>query len=396
MCSRPKNPLYRFCDDHRRCGVPGCDRTGDCPSGLPLPWKCPDHKCYVETCYKTRDKLYGYCPDHRCLVSSCFERRVFDSEYCVDHVSTICRELKCREPVHADNRCLIHQICTVKKCNDFRFRKSDGSYWEFCEKHYTENRCTYKGCNNQFRRIKHLEEKLRERQYDCNPPGHPYFDDLQIRHDKLIRDYDDCLARLNESRDEVRILRNTWISGEDNRIWRQEIEDCNARLLVDLEREQKRTEHWERKAIELGRKIDDLECLLAEERLRYPKSDEYVRQIGDLVRKVETLEEELRIERCNHHLYEGRQHEVEKLLCTIEDLECKLKGDHFKIDELIRKVDLLQSILAGEKEKREILLEEIAKRDDCERLRRDDRRRPRRHGSWERRSRDSRPWGSVY
>ncbi|KAK1974546.1 hypothetical protein LZ30DRAFT_670071 [Colletotrichum cereale] len=390
MCSRPKDLLYRFCDDHRRCGVPSCGRFGDCPPGVPLPWKCPDHKCYVENCYNNRDKLYGYCVDHRCRVLSCFEKRVVDSEYCVDHVSKICRELKCRELVHADHRCLIHQKCTVKKCKGFKFKQSDGSLLDFCELHYAENRCTYKDCD---------KEKLRERQYHLGPPGqydhHPHFDDLQIRHDKLIRDYDDCLIRLNESRDEVRVLRGTWISGDDNRIWRQEIEDCNARLLVDLDREQKRTEHWERKAIELGRRIDDLECLLAEERLRHPKSDEYVRQIGDLVRKVEILEEELRIERHNHHLHNGRQHEVEKLLCTIEDLERKLKGDHFKIDELIRKVDLLQSILAGEKEKREILLEEIAKRDNYERVRRDDRRRPRR-GSWERRSRDSRPWGSVF
>ncbi|KDN60268.1 hypothetical protein CSUB01_07723 [Colletotrichum sublineola] len=260
----------------------------------------------------------------------------------------------------------------------------------------TERICFEHSREDQFRRIKDLEESLREKQCDYNPHDHhrPHFDDLQIRHDKLLRDYDDCLIRLNESRDEVRILRSTWISGEENRIWRQEIEDCNARLLVDLEREQKRTEHWERKAIDLGRKIDDLECLLAEERLRHPKSDEYERQIGDLVRKVEILEEELRIERHNHHLNEGRQYEVEKLLCTIEELERKLKGDHYKIDELIRKVDLLQSILAGEKEKREILLEEIAKRDDCERVRRDGRRI--RRGSWERRSRDSRPWGSVY
>ncbi|GKT47570.1 uncharacterized protein ColSpa_07751 [Colletotrichum spaethianum] len=252
---------------------------------------------------------------------------------------------------------------------------------------------------DQIRRIKHLEERLRERQHHHGHLGHhdhhPHFDDLQIRHDKLIRDYDDCLSRLNESRDEIRILRSTWISADDNRIWRQEIEDRNARLLLDLEREQKRTEHWERKAVELGRRIDDLEVLLAEERLRHPKSDEYVRQISDLVRKVEILEEELRIERHNHHLHDGRQHEIEKLLRTIEELERKLKGDNIKVDELIKKVDLLQSILAGEKEKREILLEEIAKRDEYERQRREDRRRPRR-GSWERRSRDSRPWGSVF
>ncbi|KAK2032492.1 hypothetical protein LX32DRAFT_709874 [Colletotrichum zoysiae] len=337
------------------------------------------HTCTIKGCVEIAE--FGvHCHRHRCHWKSCERPCLAGGEYCADHQ---CRRTGCRKIVRVQLGYCTEHCCKIDKCLNY----CDVTSESICFEHSRED---------QFRRIKHLEEKLRERQYDCSPPGHPYFDDLQIRHDKLIRDYDDCLARLNESRDEVRILRNTWISGEDNRIWRQEIEDCNARLLVDLEREQKRTEHWERKAIELGRRIDDLECLLAEERLRYPKSDEYVRQIGDLVRKVEILEEELRIERCNHHLHEGRQREVEKLLCTIEDLECKLKGDHFKIDELIRKVDLLQSILAGEKEKREILLEEIAKRDDCDRLRRDDRRRPRRHGSWERRSRDSRPWGSVY
>lgn len=193
---------------------------------------------------------------------------------------------------------------------------------------------------------------------------------------------------MNASRDEIRILRTTWVSADDNRIWRKEIEDRNARLLLDLDREQKRTEHWERKAVELGRRIDDLEVLLAEERLRHPKSDEYVRQIADLVRKVEILEEELRIERLSHHAHEGRQHEIDRLRRTIEELERKLKGDYIKVDQL-------QSIIAGEREQKDILLEEIAKRDEFERQRREDRRRPRR-GSWERRSRDSRPWGSVF
>ncbi|WQF76802.1 hypothetical protein CDEST_01816 [Colletotrichum destructivum] len=564
MCNRPKELQDRFCSEHRRCGVTGCDRTGDCPSGVPLPWKCPDRefrplgkspgvhdadvqpptdKCYVDNCYKTREKLYGYCLDHRCRVASCFERRTVDSEYCVDHVSRICRELKCREPVHADNRCLLHQRCTVKDCKGFRLSISDGGYRDFCDKHYTENRCTYKGCDNvclkgcrscathkctyegclsfrdnevdaekvfcrehgcggarcyavaafidgggfrpfcrrhtctiagcveiaelgvhchrhrchwkscerpclsggeycadhqcrrsgcrtivrlplgycaehcckidkcvnycdvttdricfehsredQFRRIKHLEDRLRDRDYSHSPLNHhvhhPHFGDLQIRHDKLTRDYDECVNRLNASRDEIRILRTTWVSADDNRIWRKEIEDRNARLLLDLDREQKRTEHWERKAVELGRRIDDLEVLLAEERLRHPKSDEYVRQIADLVRKVEILEEELRIERLSHHAHEGRQHEIDRLRRTIEELERKLKGDHIKVDQL-------QSIIAGEREQKDILLEEIAKRDEFERQRREDRRRPRR-GSWERRSRDSRPWGSVF
>ncbi|TID02330.1 hypothetical protein CH35J_004841 [Colletotrichum higginsianum] len=375
MCNRPKELQDRFCSEHRRCGVTGCDRTGDCPSGVPLPWKCPDHKCYVDNCYKTREKLYGYCLDHRCRVASCFERRTVDSEYCVDHVSRICRELKCREPVHADNRCLLHQICTVKDCKGFRLGISDGGHRDFCDKHYTENR-------------------LRDRDYNHSPLNlnhhvhHPHFGDLQIRHDKLTRDYDECVNRLNASRDEIRILRTTWVSADDNRIWRKEIEDRNARLLLDLDREQKRTEHWERKAVELGRRIDDLEVLLAEERLRHPKSDEYVRQIADLVRKVEILEEELRIERLSHHAHEGRQHEIDRLRRTIEELERKLKGDHIKVDQL-------QSIIAGEREQKDILLEEIAKRDEFERQRREDRRRPRR-GSWERRSRDSRPWGSVF
>ncbi|EFQ35985.1 uncharacterized protein GLRG_11129 [Colletotrichum graminicola M1.001] len=339
------------------------------------------HTCTIKGCVEIAD--FGvHCHRHRCHWKSCEKPCLAGGEYCADHE---CKRAGCRKIVKIQLGYCDEHCCKIDKCLNY----CDVTSESICFEHSRED---------QFRRIKHLEEKLREQQYDCGPPehyDHPYFNDLQIRHDKLIRDYDDCLIRLNEARDEVRILRNTWISGEDSRLWRQEIEECNARLLVDLEREQKRTEHWERKAIELGRRIDDLECVLEEERLRHPKSDEYVRQIGDLVRKVEILEEELRIERCNNHLYEGRQHEVEKLLCTIEELERKLKGDHYKIDELIRKVDLLQSILAGEKEKREILLEEIAKRDDCERLRRDDRRRPRR-GSWERRSRDSRPWGSVY
>ncbi|KAK1467576.1 hypothetical protein CCUS01_07107 [Colletotrichum cuscutae] len=550
MCNRPKDPQHRFCSEHRRCGVVGCVRTGDCPSNVPLPWICPDHKCFVEDCYKTRDKLYGYCADHRCGVGSCFERRISNSEFCADHHSRICRELNCREVIYADHRCFNHQRCIVKDCKFHRFRRPDGGLWDFCEHHYGEFRCTYKdcdkltipgtrccaihkctfegcvnfrdneldkervfcrdhgcgasrcyavavaidgggfrpfcrrhtctiaGCNevsefgvhchkhrchwkscekpclkggeycgdheckrpgcrkiarlqfgycadhcckidgcinycdvtadricyehsrgDLFDRIKHLEKRLRERQHEHihehHDHHHPHFDDMQLRYDKLIRDYDECLIRLNESREEIRILRTTFISPDDNRIWRKELEDRNARLLLDLDREVKRSEHWERKAIEFGRRIDDLEVLLAEERLRHPKSDEYVRQIADLVRKVEILEDELRIERNNHHIHEGRQREIEKLVRTIEELERKLKGDHIKVDELIKKVDLLQSILAGEREQKDILLAELAKRDEYERLRREERRRPRR-GSWERRSRDSRPWGSVF
>ncbi|OLN87447.1 hypothetical protein CCHL11_09123 [Colletotrichum chlorophyti] len=192
----------------------------------------------------------------------------------------------------------------------------------------------------------------------------------------------------------MRLIRSTWHCDDDSRLWRQEMEGRNVYLLADLAREQKRADHWERRAEELGRRLDELECVLEEERHRHPASDEYVRQIADLVRKVECLEEELRLERGNHHLHEGRQREVERLLRTIEDLERKLKDDHVKISELASKVDLLQAMLATEREKKDILFDEIAKRDEYDRVRRERDRRPRRQGSWERRSRPG--WGSVY
>lgn len=215
-----------------------------------------------------------------------------------------------------------------------------------------------------------------------------HYDDLKCRHDKLARDYDSCLLRLNESREEIRILRSTWISEEDNRIWRKDLEDRNARLLLDLEREQRRVEHWERKAGEVLRRVDELEELLAEERLRFPPTDGYERRISELVRKVEILEEELRIERENHTLHEGRRYEVEKLLRTIADLERKLADEHIRsarVDELFKKVEILQAMLAGEREQKDILLEDIAKRDEYDRCYREryERRRWRR-GSFER------------
>lgn len=241
--------------------------------------------------------------------------------------------------------------------------------------------------------MKHLEERLREKQHDHHGHQHHY-DELKVRHEKLARDYDDCLGHLNDSREEIRVLRSTWISAEENRKWRKDIEDRNARLLLDLNREQKRSEHWERKAMDLSRKIDELEVLLAEERLRHSKSDDYLRQIADLLCKVEVLDEELRVERSNHHIHEGRQREIEKLLSTVEDLERKLKGDHFKLAELNKKLDLMQSILAGEREQKEILLAELAKRDEYDRARREQRdRRQYKRGSWERKSR---PLGSVF
>ncbi|EQB58356.1 hypothetical protein CGLO_01415 [Colletotrichum gloeosporioides Cg-14] len=233
------------------------------------------------------------------------------------------------------------------------------------------------------KKIKHLEDRLRGRGYESH-----HYDDLKCRHDKLARDYDSCLLRLNESREEIRILRSTWISEEDNRIWRKDLEDRNARLLLDLEREQRRVEHWERKAGEVLRRVDELEELLAEERLRFPPTDGYERRISDLVRKVEILEEELRIERENHTLHEGRRYEVEKLLRTIAELERKLADEHIRsarVDELFKKVEILQAMLAGEREQKDILLEDIAKRDEYDRCYREryERRRWRR-GSFER------------
>ncbi|KAL0932442.1 uncharacterized protein CTRU02_213395 [Colletotrichum truncatum] len=538
MCRKPKDTHHRFCSIHRKCGVEDCVNRGDCPPTVPLPWMCPSHICRVDDCWKQRHDHYGYCKSHRCLTVNCFERRVADSDYCVDHTGRICREENCREYVHHDFRCILHQKCPVKDCKHYRFRHKDG-LWDHCEKHYHEircvvkncsilclpnsrychlHKCTFEGCLN-FRdnekdidkifcrdhgcevsrcyavaivvtkggggfgpycrrhtctvadcrevcesgrycgrhscqwsscekihldggsfcaehecktagcrkkpklrlgyceehccktdgclnfcdigsdklcfehsrgelhkKIKHLEDRLRGRGHDAQ-----HHEDLKSRHEKLVRDYDICVLRLNESQEEVRILRSTWISEEDNRIWRKDLEDRNARLLVDLKREQHRVEHWERKAGELLRRIDELECLLTDERHRGPPSDMYERQIADLLRKVEILEEDLRKERENHSVHEGRRREVERLLRIIADLERKLVEEHkraTRTDELIKKVEMLQGMLASERDQKEMLLEEIAKRDEYDRCRReqDDRRRWRR-GSWERRSR---------
>ncbi|KAJ5017142.1 hypothetical protein K4K57_009619 [Colletotrichum sp. SAR 10_99] len=242
--------------------------------------------------------------------------------------------------------------CKIDKCLNFNDTGSD----KLCYEHSR---------TELHKKIKHLEDRLRGRGYESH-----HYDDLKCRHDKLARDYDSCLLRLNESREEIRILRSTWISEEDNRIWRKDLEDRNARLLLDLEREQRRVEHWERKAGEVLRRVDELEELLAEERLRFPPTDGYERRISELVRKVEILEEELRIERENHTLHEGRRYEVEKLLRTIADLERKLADEHIRsarVDELFKKVEILQAMLAGEREQKDILLEDIAKRDEYDR-----------------------------
>ncbi|CAI0643987.1 unnamed protein product, partial [Colletotrichum noveboracense] len=267
--------------------------------------------------------------------------------------------------------CVYLTVATViDKCLNFNDTGSD----KLCYEHSR---------TELHKKIKHLEDRLRGRGYESH-----HYDDLKCRHDKLARDYDSCLLRLNESREEIRILRSTWISEEDNRIWRKDLEDRNARLLLDLEREQRRVEHWERKAGEVLRRVDELEELLAEERLRFPPTDGYERRISELVRKVEILEEELRIERDNHTLHEGRRYEVEKLLRTIADLERKLADEHIRsarVDELFKKVEILQAMLAGEREQKDILLEDIAKRDEYDRCYREryERRRWRR-GSFER------------
>ncbi|OHE95012.1 hypothetical protein CORC01_09669 [Colletotrichum orchidophilum] len=370
-----------FCRDHG-CGASRCYAVAVAIDGGGFRPFCRRHTCTAAGCIEVAE--FGvHCHKHRCHWKSCEKPCLAGGEYCGDHE---CKRAGCRKIAKLQFGYCADHCCKIDNCINY------------CD--VTADRICYEHSRGDlFDRIKHLEKRLRERQHEHihehHEHHHPHFDDLQIRQDKLIRDYDECLLRLNESREEIRVLRSTWISADENRIWRKDLEDRNARLLLDLDRELKRSEHWERKAIEFGRRIDDLEVLLAEERLRHPKSDEYVRQIADLVRKVEILEDELRIERNNHHIHQGRQHEIEKLVRTIEELERKLKGDHIKVDELIKKVDLLQSILAGEREQKDILLSELAKRDEYERLRRDERRRPRR-GSWERRSRDSRPWGSVF
>ncbi|KAF3800715.1 hypothetical protein GCG54_00006974 [Colletotrichum gloeosporioides] len=389
-CDKLCLPNCRYCGYHK-CTFEGCLNFRDNEKDVERLF-CRDHGCEVTRCYAVaiivKKGAFGtYCRRHTCRTTDCREVCI-SGEYCEKHScnwdgcdririggGTFCEEHECRRSGCGNKArlrlgyCEEH-CCKIDKCLNFNDTGSD----KLCYEHSR---------TELHKKIKHLEDRLRGRGYESH-----HYDDLKCRHDKLARDYDSCLLRLNESREEIRILRSTWISEEDNRIWRKDLEDRNARLLLDLEREQRRVEHWERKAGEVLRRVDELEELLAEERLRFPPTDGYERRISDLVRKVEILEEELRIERENHTLHEGRRYEVEKLLRTIAELERKLADEHIRsarVDELFKKVEILQAMLAGEREQKDILLEDIAKRDEYDRCYREryERRRWRR-GSFER------------
>ncbi|KAE9573636.1 hypothetical protein CGMCC3_g10313 [Colletotrichum fructicola] len=370
------------------CREEGCRET------VHLDFRCIKHqKCPFKDCklwrHRHKDGLWDHCEKHyrelRCIYKDCDKLCLPNCRYCGYHKCTFegCLNFRDNEKDVERLFCRDHG-CEVTRCYAVAIVVKKGGFGTYCRRHTCRTTdCREHSRTELHKKIKHLEDRLRGRGYESH-----HYDDLKCRHDKLARDYDSCLLRLNESREEIRILRSTWISEEDNRIWRKDLEDRNARLLLDLEREQRRVEHWERKAGEVLRRVDELEELLAEERLRFPPTDGYERRISELVRKVEILEEELRIERENHTLHEGRRYEVEKLLRTIADLERKLADEHIRsarVDELFKKVEILQAMLAGEREQKDILLEDIAKRDEYDRCYREryERRRWRR-GSFER------------
>ncbi|KAF6809293.1 hypothetical protein CSOJ01_06978 [Colletotrichum sojae] len=411
-----KDGLWDFCETHHleyRCVFKDC--TKRC---IPNCRYCTAHKCTFEGCVSVRenekDKDQIFCKEHGCEVTRCYAVAMVVAKgyapYCRRHTCTVA---DCREVCEGAQFCSRH-CCTWDGCDKTRIDAS-----AFC----VEHECRRAGCHNKcklrlgyceehcckidqclnfndtgsdklcyehsrkdlLRKVKHFEDRLRGRGHETR-----HYEDLRCRHEKLRGDYDEVVIRLNASLEEIRCLRATWISEEDNRIWRKDWDDRHARLLYDLNREQKRVEHWERKAGELLRRVDEVEVLLAEERRRHPSTALLERQIEDLICKVECLEEELRCEREKHIIHEGRQREIDRLLCTVAELEKKLANEHLRgsrYDELLKKLNLLQGWLSNEKEKNEILLEEIARRDEYDRCRRDrcDRRRFR-SGSWERRS----------
>lgn len=329
---------------------------------------CRRHTCTVADC---REVCEGsrFCSRHCCTWDKCDRTRIDASTFCDEHE---CKRAGCH------NKCKLRlgyceeHCCKIDQCLNFNDTGSDKLCYEHSRK-------------DLFRKVKHLEDRLRGR--SCETRN---YDDLRCRYEKLRGDYDDVIIRLNASHEEIRILRSTWVSQDDNRIWRNDLDERHGRLLFELNREQKRAEHWERKAAELQRRVDEVEILLAEERRRHPSKALLERQVEDLICKIECLEDELHCEREKHIVHEGRQREIERLLCTVAELEKKLANEQLRggrYDDLLKKLNLMQCWLSNEKEKNDILREELARRDeyDCYRRGRCGRRRGR-SGSWERRS----------
>ncbi|TDZ34851.1 hypothetical protein C8035_v010255 [Colletotrichum spinosum] len=390
-CKSQCLPNCKFCGAHK-CTFEGCTNSRDNEKDAEKLF-CRDHGCEATRCYAVailvkKDLWAPYCRRHTCTVKDC--REVCEgSKYCDRHCCTwdacdkerldggsLCTDHECKRE-GCRNKCKLplgfceEHCCKIDKCLNFNDTGSDKLCYEHSQKEL-------------HKKVKHLEDRLKGRGYDL---GH--YDDLKGRYEKLVREHEVVCHRLHDSKEEVRILRIT--CEEENRGWRKDLEGRGSRLLSELKREQERVAHWERKAGELLRRVDDLERLLAEERLRHPSTEALERKISDLLCKVDELENKLRCERENHRLHEGRRGEVDKLLRTVALLEKKLADECVRsgrVDELIKKVDILQSMLAGEREQKQILLDEIAKRDDygCVQCERDGRRRFRR-GSWERRSR---------
>ncbi|WYZ36677.1 hypothetical protein EsH8_II_000183 [Colletotrichum jinshuiense] len=166
QCARPgcnrKGEFAHYCDRHRICNTPGCDRfrlvdgenvkdmceehsitrcrRADCDARVvaetPL---CANHLCAHRACHNERYQFSEHCADHKCAVTGCFQLRapmvlsqtmmMFGggggvhgrgginwplSPYCTAHM---CRHEACTER-SADNShfCLAHARCRRPGC----------------------------------------------------------------------------------------------------------------------------------------------------------------------------------------------------------------------------------------------------------------------------------------
>ncbi|KAL2257042.1 hypothetical protein VTK26DRAFT_750 [Humicola hyalothermophila] len=104
-CPTPKRKEDLYCDDHLKCGEPGCDKRGEY-RGLSeyVPWFCSNHRCAAPGCRdRAQDRQQQRCKAH----------------------FTVCSFPGCTRPCHLHRDGLLDVVCVV---------------------HYGTHKCAFPGC----------------------------------------------------------------------------------------------------------------------------------------------------------------------------------------------------------------------------------------------------------
>ncbi|AEO68666.1 uncharacterized protein THITE_163041 [Thermothielavioides terrestris NRRL 8126] len=118
-CPTPRKAGERYCDDHLRCGEPGCDRRGE----------------YIGV----REYIPWFCVQHRCTAPDCHSRATDSRQQrCGRHVR-LCGVPGCARPAHQHRDGRLDLVCAVHygiyRCVWPDCSRSTGSSMRYCPAH---------------------------------------------------------------------------------------------------------------------------------------------------------------------------------------------------------------------------------------------------------------------